>query len=201
MAPAEESDSGMESLSASSSKDLTPEKPTAGAVVAEIDSDDDDDEARFLSLRARQKSERLVLQDETVAERIWGLTEMFPDSMRHAAGFTCTTSVACTKGDNLTVETTIDMLKLLLHKLGAYSVLRATSWLFFSSAVILFAPIIFESERVQVEEMQKQQNRQVTHSFCAVIEKQNDILLALAAAAGAERSYGWRCSSLDASYE
>lgn len=42
MAPAEESDSGMESLSASSSKDLTPEKPTAGAVVAEIDSDDDD---------------------------------------------------------------------------------------------------------------------------------------------------------------
>jgi len=43
MAPAEESDSGMESLSASSSKDLTPEKPTAGAVVAEIDSDDDEE--------------------------------------------------------------------------------------------------------------------------------------------------------------
>jgi mitochondrial import receptor subunit TOM22 len=44
---------------------------------------------------------------------------------------------------------------------GAYSVLRAASWLLFSSSVILFAPVIFESERVQVEEMQKQQNRQV----------------------------------------
>jgi hypothetical protein len=45
--------------------------------------------------------------------------------------------------------------------LGIFSLLKATSWLFFSSALILFGPVIFEAERMQAEEMQKQQNRQV----------------------------------------
>ncbi|XP_065347224.1 mitochondrial import receptor subunit TOM22 homolog [Cloeon dipterum] len=120
MAPAEESDSGMESLSASS-KDLTPEKPT----VAAITEDDDEDED----------------EDETLAERLWGLTEMFPEPVRKAAGFTCSTTKA--------------------GVVGFYSLLRASSWVFFSTSIVLFAPVIFETERIQVEEMQKQQNRQL----------------------------------------
>ncbi|XP_059483662.1 mitochondrial import receptor subunit TOM22 homolog [Neocloeon triangulifer] len=119
MAPAEESDSGMESLSASS-KDLTPEKPTAGAIT-----EDDEEE----------------VEDESLTERLWGLTEMFPEPVRKAAGSTCSATCASAK--------------------GLYSFLRVSSWVFFSSAVILFAPVIFETERIQVEEMQKQQNRQL----------------------------------------
>lgn len=35
------------------------------------------------------------------------------------------------------------------------------SWIFFTSSMILFAPIIFETERAQMEEMQKSQQKQV----------------------------------------
>jgi hypothetical protein len=40
MAPTEEADSGMESLSASS-KDLTPEKPVASAIAEDSDEDEE----------------------------------------------------------------------------------------------------------------------------------------------------------------
>lgn len=35
------------------------------------------------------------------------------------------------------------------------------SWIFFTSSMILFAPIIFETERAQMEEMQRSQQKQV----------------------------------------
>ena len=44
---------------------------------------------------------------------------------------------------------------------GLYSFARSASWILFSTSAILFAPIIFEVERAQMEEMQKQQQRQV----------------------------------------
>ena len=44
---------------------------------------------------------------------------------------------------------------------GTYGLLCSSSWIFFSSAAILFAPLIFEIERTQMEEMHKQQQRQV----------------------------------------
>jgi len=37
-------------------------------------------------------------QDETLSERLWGLTEMFPKSLRTVAGFTYATTVYGTKG-------------------------------------------------------------------------------------------------------
>ena len=45
---------------------------------------------------------------------------------------------------------------------GFYSFARSASWIIFSTSAILFAPVIFEVERAQMEEMQKQQHRQVS---------------------------------------
>lgn len=37
----------------------------------------------------------------------------------------------------------------------------ASSWIFFTSSMVLFAPVIFETERAQMEEMQKSQQKSV----------------------------------------
>jgi import receptor subunit TOM22 len=118
MAPGEETDSGMASLAAS--KDLTPEK----AQTTDLGDNSDDEDI-----------------DETLAERLWGLTEMFPESVRNATHYTCVAT-------NVAIK-------------GIYSFLRNSSWVIFSTATLLFAPVIFESERAQMEEMQKQQQRQI----------------------------------------
>ncbi|KAF4520063.1 hypothetical protein B566_EDAN007919 [Ephemera danica] len=118
MASIEESDSGMASQVAS--KDLTPEKAHASDVADDLDDED---------------------LDETLAERLWGLTEMFPESVRRATNTTST--ITCTGVSAL------------------YSFFRTSSWLLFSTVTLLFAPVIFESERAQMEEMQKQQQRQI----------------------------------------
>lgn len=44
---------------------------------------------------------------------------------------------------------------------GLYKFSCNASWIFFTSSVILFAPVIFETERAQMEEMQKSQQKQV----------------------------------------
>lgn len=44
---------------------------------------------------------------------------------------------------------------------GLYSFTCNASWIFFTSSMILFAPVIFETERAQMEEMQKSQQKQV----------------------------------------
>jgi len=79
--------------------------------------------------------------EETLAERLWGLTEMFPEPVRN--------------GTHKLTNFTLDGSKLL------YQYSRSAAWVFFSSSIILFAPILFESERAQIEDMQKQQQRQV----------------------------------------
>lgn len=79
--------------------------------------------------------------DETVSERLWGLTEMFPESVR-----------------NLTYSTVVNT------KSGIckfYSLSRGAAWVVFSTSIILFAPVIFEVERANMEEMQRSQQKQV----------------------------------------
>lgn len=78
---------------------------------------------------------------ETVGERLWGLTEMFPDVIR-----TTTASLA----DNTSTG--------IKHM---YGFSRSLFWIVFSSSIILFAPVIFEVERAQLEEMQRNQQKQV----------------------------------------
>lgn len=120
MAPGElDLDSGVESLPVSS-KDMTPEKPKA---LPELEDDDDED------------------LDETLAERLWGLTEMFPESVRNATYSLSTGTVSGAK--------------------GLYSFSRSAFWVIFSSSLILFAPVLLEVERAQMEEQQRNQTKQV----------------------------------------
>ncbi|XP_073985505.1 translocase of outer mitochondrial membrane 22 homolog mge isoform X1 [Rhodnius prolixus] len=116
MAPGEETDSGMGSMP-DSSKDVTPEKKKGGSKF-------EDD-----------------VEDETLAERLWGLTEMFPEKVRDA-----TFTVYCGTKTGLKC---------------LYSFTRTSLWIFFSSSAILLAPVMFEIERAQVEEAQKSQQKQV----------------------------------------
>ncbi|XP_037074218.1 mitochondrial import receptor subunit TOM22 homolog [Pollicipes pollicipes] len=79
--------------------------------------------------------------DETLGERLLGLTEMLPATVRDVSGKVIQGSVTGVK--------------------GAYGLLCSSSWIFFSSAAILLAPLVFEIERTQMEEMHKQQQRQI----------------------------------------
>ena len=79
--------------------------------------------------------------DETLAERLIGLTEMFPEPLRN---FTCNFA-------GFTVSATKSL----------YGVCRSGLWIAASSACILALPVMFESERAAMEEQQLQQQRQV----------------------------------------
>lgn len=80
-------------------------------------------------------------EDETLAERLVGLTEMFPKEVRDF-GYNMTSSLcSCVK--------------------GMYSVSCTLTWFFFSTSAILVAPILFEVERAQMEEAQRAQQKQV----------------------------------------
>ncbi|KAK2178222.1 hypothetical protein NP493_553g02000 [Ridgeia piscesae] len=79
--------------------------------------------------------------DETLAERLWGLTEMFPECVRNATSGVVGMSGASAK--------------------WLYQVGRVGVWVIASSAAILAFPIMFETERAQMEEQQVQQQRQI----------------------------------------
>ncbi|EDV39902.1 uncharacterized protein Dana_GF10253, isoform A [Drosophila ananassae] len=79
--------------------------------------------------------------DESFGERFWGLTEMFPEPVRNAVGAVTGATVSGCK--------------------SLYAFSCSASWIFFTSSVILFAPVIFETERAQMEELHKSQQKQV----------------------------------------
>ncbi|KAH8408736.1 hypothetical protein KR215_011575 [Drosophila sulfurigaster] len=79
--------------------------------------------------------------DESFGERILGLTEMFPESVRNVVGAVSSATVKSCR--------------------GLYQFSCSASWIFFTSSVILFAPVIFETERAQMEELHKSQQKQV----------------------------------------
>ncbi|KAF5279171.1 hypothetical protein FQR65_LT03418 [Abscondita terminalis] len=121
MTPGDDTDSGMESQDGSEKKNGSLE---GGDVVISKEETTDPDE-----------------HDETLAERLWGLTEMFPEPLRNASY-----SVAMTTKDSFK---------------GFYGFSRSAFWIIFSSSIILFAPVIFEVERVQMEEAQRTQQKQM----------------------------------------
>lgn len=87
-------------------------------------------------------SQNLDEIDETLTERLIGLTEMFPESVRNATSATASGVVSGAKW--------------LYDKAGK------TVWILSTSFVILALPVIFEVERVQTEEAQLQQQKQVS---------------------------------------
>ena len=72
---------------------------------------------------------------------MWGLTEMLPESVRNATSSLTSFSCKATK--------------------WLYGASRLTFWVVASSATILALPLMFETERAQMEEQQLKQQRQV----------------------------------------
>jgi len=78
---------------------------------------------------------------ESVGERLYGLTEMFPEPVRKSVGKTISCTATAVK--------------------KAYEYSRSITWIVFASSSLMFAPVLFEMERHQMEEMQKMQQRQM----------------------------------------
>uniref|UniRef100_A0A8D1VFT5 Mitochondrial import receptor subunit TOM22 homolog n=1 Tax=Sus scrofa TaxID=9823 RepID=A0A8D1VFT5_PIG len=84
---------------------------------------------------------RFVFLDETLSERLWGLTEMFPERVRSAAG------------------ATFDLSLFVAQKMYRFS--RAALWIGTTSFMILVLPVVFETEKLQMEQQQQLQQRQI----------------------------------------
>jgi len=105
-------DSGMESMT-DSNKDVTP-----------MSENFDDDE-----------------EDETLGERLWALTEMFPESVRN------NTSKLINTTGHVIVE--------------SYLFACNATWYVSTTAALLLMPVLFETERIQMEEAQKNHSKQL----------------------------------------
>ncbi|NP_001088748.1 translocase of outer mitochondrial membrane 22 homolog L homeolog [Xenopus laevis] len=79
--------------------------------------------------------------EETLSERLWGLTEMFPESLRTVAGVSLNFSVGASK--------------------KLYSFSRSALWIGMTSFMILVLPVVFETEKLQMEQQQQLQQRQI----------------------------------------
>lgn len=105
---------------------IRPSASKPSATLEEVDDDEEEDDDDI---------------DETLVERLVGLTEMFPD-------FVTAGSVALVKGSwNLTTK--------------MYSMTKSVSWVVFSSATILFMPVMIETERLQIQDQQKAAKNQI----------------------------------------
>jgi len=103
---------------------VTSSRPAATLEEVEDDDEEDDDDI-----------------DETLVERLVGLTEMFPDFMRKGAMSMVKNSWSLTK--------------------WSYSMSRSVTWIVFSSAGMLFMPVMIETERLQIQDQQKAQKNQM----------------------------------------
>uniref|UniRef100_G3MTR2 Mitochondrial import receptor subunit TOM22 homolog n=2 Tax=Amblyomma TaxID=6942 RepID=G3MTR2_AMBMU len=131
--PADEGDSGIEATSLPESRETSPKMskrdldvavPSTSSATEGGPSVDDDFDL-----------------DETLSERLWGLTEMFHPKVRQGV---------------------YDLLHFSWGSVrGLYGFGRSAMWVVFSSSVILFAPVIFELERLQMDELNRQQQRQI----------------------------------------
>lgn len=79
--------------------------------------------------------------DETLVERLIGLTEMFPDSVRNAV---CSAGSFSWKAMQ-----------------WSFSFSKSAMWVAVSAGTILVLPVMFENERAQMLDQQKQQEKQV----------------------------------------
>jgi len=91
--------------------------------------------------RAIEDDDDELNEDESLSERLIGLTEMFPEGVRTAFSSAGSFVSAATK--------------------TSIWLLRNALWIASSSAVILILPVVFESERAQQLEEQLQQQRQI----------------------------------------
>lgn len=100
---------------------------------ASVNGDDDEEE--------EDEEDDDDFEDETLLERLIGLSEMFPEGLISTLG--------------ATVKGTASSVKWL------YGASRSITWVVCSSAAIMFLPIMIETERMGIEEAQKMQQRQI----------------------------------------
>ncbi|KAK7808417.1 hypothetical protein U0070_014279 [Myodes glareolus] len=79
--------------------------------------------------------------DKTLSERLWGLMEMFPERVRSAAG------------------ATFDLSLFVAQKMYRFS--RAVLWIGTTSFMILVLSVVFETEKLQMEQQQQLQQWQI----------------------------------------
>lgn len=138
--PADEGDSGVDAMSLPESREASPKVTKRDLDVAAPSATETEGTVATTESGADDLDDDNDI-DETLAERLWGLTEMFPKPVRD--------------GTHDLVRYTFGSVR------GLYGFGRAAFWIFFSSSAILFAPVIFELERLQMEEMSRQQQRQI----------------------------------------
>merc|ERR1711971_1487311 len=100
---------------------ITPARPAA--TLEEEDDEEDDD------------------FDETLSERLIGLTEMFPQFVRTGSVKVVSGSWSLSK--------------------AFFSFAKSAAWVVFSTATILFMPVMIETERLQLIDAQKAQKNQI----------------------------------------
>ena len=84
-------------------------------------------------------------EDETLSERLIGLTEMFPEGVRNKTATAFQYSVIGLK--------------------KAFDFSRSATWIVSTSFMVLMLPVIFETEMAQMEQAQLQKQRQVCRVF------------------------------------
>jgi len=115
--------------------EVVPESPKDIVKIepARIESISDDDD--------EEEDEDDDFEDETIIERLVGLTEMFPKGLTSTLSSTAFGAVSSVK--------------------WLYGASRSLTWVMSSSFAVMFFPMIIEIERLGIEEAQKQQQRQI----------------------------------------
>ncbi|XP_035744241.1 mitochondrial import receptor subunit TOM22 homolog [Vespa mandarinia] len=109
--------------------------------IDQLDSGMGSSDARSPEVKSLLPDEEDDEEDESFSERLLGLTEMFPENVRKVGYNVGSGLCTCVK--------------------GLYTFSCSATWLLFSSSAILFAPVFFEVERAQMEEVQRAQQKQV----------------------------------------
>jgi len=115
-----------EVVSETSSKDIVKIEPARIESISDDDEDEDEDDD---------------FEDETIFERVTGLSEMFPKGLTSTINSTAFGAVSSVK--------------------WLYGASRSLTWVMSSSFAVMFFPMIIEIERLGIEEAQKQQQRQI----------------------------------------
>ncbi|KAI4495428.1 hypothetical protein M0802_008642 [Mischocyttarus mexicanus] len=109
--------------------------------IDQLDSGMGSSDVRSPEVKSLLPDEEEDEEDESFSERLLGLTEMFPEKVRSVGYNFGSCMCTCVK--------------------GLYTFSCSATWLLFSSSAILFAPVFFEVERAQMEEVQRAQQKQV----------------------------------------
>ncbi|CAF0931939.1 unnamed protein product [Brachionus calyciflorus] len=94
-----------------------------------------------MALELEENIDDMEIEDETLSERLWGLTEMFPEPVRNLTGYTVDKSMNLTK--------------------TFYRWSRTGLWVIATSFTVLILPIICEEQRASIEEQQAKQQREL----------------------------------------